>query len=663
MGTPRKLLALAVGLGISVWILDAAFDAVFFYEGASFVGLLLTAIPVHELYIRLLIFLLVISFGVVAARQAARLEEQQRQVSLFRRVVDEANDSVIVIDPSTGQFEDVNETACDVLGYDRSTLLEMSVADINDQFEDSAAFREFIESPGGETLTQYETTHRRADGTTVPIEISASDVTLEDRTLRIAIARDISERKRREQRTHHYKQAVESSHDLLTALDADCRYLFANEAYCAFHDVEQATIRGTDLEDVIGPAEFERVEPHLQTALSGEQIEFETTRRHPTDGERTLDVRYFPLRDADGDIHGIGSSIRDITERIEMIEDLRRSRERYESLFNSIRDAILVADTDGRIVDCNPAFTDLFGYSLTEITGKPTAFLHESESEFEAMGDSLARQMEDPTFVQTVNYQRQSGQVFPGETNVFYLRDRDGEITGFIGLIRDVSERVERITQIRTIDRVLRHNLTNALTVIFGNAEMITETTSGTPRHHAERILSTGEKLRETSEKVRDITSFLADSRPSAHRDIGAIIETVVAEVGDRHPNADITVALRTTKPVFAVEFIDRALEELLENAMTHSDHDRPSVTVTTRAADGVVEIDVADDGPGIPEMEQQVLTGEREIEPLYHGSGIGLWLVHLIVTHSDGTLEFAENDPRGSVVTVRLPAADDGTE
>jgi len=55
--------------------------------------------------------------------------------------------------------------------------------------------------------------------------------------------------------------------------------------------------------------------------------------------------------------------------------------------------------------------------------------------------------------------------------------------------------------------------------------------------------------------------------------------------------------------------------------------------------------------------MERQVLTGDHEVEPLFHGRGMGLWLVNLIVQYSDGTLAFEENDPQGSVVTIRLPA------
>jgi PAS domain S-box-containing protein len=127
-------------------------------------------------------------------------------------------------------------------------------------------------------------------------------------------------------------------------------------------------------------------------------------------------------------------------ERKQIEKSLRASKKKYQALYNSIRDAILVADTDRRITDCNPAFTDLFGYTLDEIKGKKTSYIYENEEQFEKLGRALKRHGDDSRLISTVNYQKKSGEIFPGSTNVFYLRDQEGNIQGFIGLIRDTSE-------------------------------------------------------------------------------------------------------------------------------------------------------------------------------------------------------------------------------
>jgi K+-sensing histidine kinase KdpD len=71
-----------------------------------------------------------------------------------------------------------------------------------------------------------------------------------------------------------------------------------------------------------------------------------------------------------------------------------------------------------------------------------------------------------------------------------------------------------------------------------------------------------------------------------------------------------------------------------------------------------MVTVEVADLGPGIPDMEKNVITGEVEERPTFHGGGLGLRLVDVIVRQSDGVVRFEENDPRGCIVMIQLQAA-----
>lgn len=663
MALIRRYLAIGAGLGLFVWSVDAVLDAALFYPDRSLLALMVTDVPPHELYIRALIVACFVGFAAIAARLARQSRERDQDAVLFRRLIEEASDSVFVIDPETAAIEDVNQAACDTYGYDRSTLLESSVADLNPAFDDAADFVAFLNSEEGTTLEYWESTHVRADGTTIPVEISASTVEIRDRAHRLAIVRDIRDRKAREQRIAHYKQAVESSRDLLAAVDTERCYLFANEAYRTFHGVDRDSLYGDHLDSVLDDESLDAVDEHIRAALDGEQVQIETTRPHATRGDRVLDVHYWPLRGGDGTIEGIGAAMRDVTDRREMVEDLRRNRRRYESLFESIRDAIFVADTDRRIVNCNQAFTDLFGYSREEILGQPTAVLYEHDAEFDAIADALGTESDDPRSAQTIEFQKKSGRDFPGETTVFYLRDRHDDIVGYIGLIRDVSDRRVRTSQIQTIDRVLRHNLNNALTVIMGNADAIAAGTTDDPATDAERIIQRGRQLQSLAEKEREITQFLAESRAIVERDAVALVEHAVDDLREEHPEADLSVDLPDEQPVRTVEHVTRALRELLTNAVTHSDRDRPSIEISIESTDDIVAIQIADRGPGIPDIERRVVTGDHDIEPLFHGRGIGLWLVHLIVQYSDGTVEIEDNEPRGSVVTVRLPAGDQRAE
>lgn len=108
-------------------------------------------------------------------------------------------------------------------------------------------------------------------------------------------------------------------------------------------------------------------------------------------------------------------------------------------------------------------------------------------------------------------------------------------------------------------------------------------------------------------------------------------------------------------------EYLAIVLNNLIENAIERNDAETPRVVVSVaRSADDgeFIALRIRDNGPGIPAMEREVLEQGSET-PLVHGSGLGLWLVYWSVTGLGGTVTFEATEPRGSIVTVRLPAGD----
>jgi len=195
------------------------------------------------------------------------------------------------------------------------------------------------------------------------------------------------------------------------------------------------------------------------------------------------------------------------------------------------------------------------------------------------------------------------------------------------------------------------------MNVIEGHAETMRTTAEGELARRADVIVDQCEGLLHTVDKEHEITKRLANPKSTESLAVGPLLESAVSGVDGG--GATVRVERPDDLRVEATTDLGRAIEELVANAVGHSDRDAPRVTVEATAEGEEAVISVADDGPGIPEMERKILTGEREIEPLYHGSGIGLWLVSLIVRQSDGRLSFHENEPRGSVVTIRLSRAD----
>lgn len=179
-----------------------------------------------------------------------------------------------------------------------------------------------------------------------------------------------------------------------------------------------------------------------------------------------------PIKNNEGEILGVVLVFRDMTKEIEQNAKIIESEKRFRSLFHSIRDAILVSDTERNIIDCNNAFSDIFGYSLEEIKGKKTLSVYENEEQYKELGNAIKEHYGDKPFNYTVNYKRKDGSVFPGETGVFYLKDNDENVIGFIGLIRDVSERFEKEKKLLQSEKRFKSIVEGAPDPIFIQTDM-----------------------------------------------------------------------------------------------------------------------------------------------------------------------------------------------
>jgi len=152
----------------------------------------------------------------------------------------------------------------------------------------------------------------------------------------------------------------------------------------------------------------------------------------------------------------------------------------------------------------------------------------------------------------------------------------------------------------------------------------------------------------------------LSDPPETEPVDVARAVEAVAAEIADAFPEASVTVSTPDgTVHASATTWIDRAIDELVRNAIVHHDRESPTVEITVTAAEDTVTVTITDDGPGLTGMNRDVLETGEAVDALYHGSGLGLWLVYWVVQQSGGDAAVRDATPRGTVVTVTLPRSD----
>jgi signal transduction histidine kinase len=312
-----------------------------------------------------------------------------------------------------------------------------------------------------------------------------------------------------------------------------------------------------------------------------------------------------------------------------------------DHLLEELDDGVVVVGPDGRIRDFNPTAERVLGDIAVD------------QDADEVLPSAVAPDG-DELVVETNGEKRR----FRTRSTTF--EDESGREAGRIVYLNDITEIAVREQRISVLNRILRHNLRNELNVATGHLELAEAEASEPATEHVERAMESTERVIEFAEKARQVQRALTESDREVAVDLAALLERVAERTREQFPEADIAVEdpndglLEAT--VINEDLFERALAELVENAVVHSDHDAPSVVVSARAASDGVAVSVADDGPGIPESETAVLTAGRETQ-LEHASGLGLWLVRWTASLSAGKLSFEENEPRGSVVTLRLPA------
>lgn len=221
----------------------------------------------------------------------------------------------------------------------------------------------------------------------------------------------------------------------------------------------------------------------------------------------------------------------------------------------------------------------------------------------------------------------------------------------------------EREQQLEVLNRVLRHNLQNDMNVIIGHAEMLPRFSDDDRVADAsETIVRMGEELVGHGQKARQLESAMGQAAEIRDIDIVPQIQSVVGSYERDYPDVTFRTELPESATARALETVEMAIDNLVENAAEHNDSDEPLVEVGVESDDETVAIHVCDNGPGIPDHEKEVLESGAETA-LKHGSGVGLWLAFWLVDRSHGTLTFSDRSPRGSVVTIEFPTASAASE
>lgn len=246
------------------------------------------------------------------------------------------------------------------------------------------------------------------------------------------------------------------------------------------------------------------------------------------------------------------------------------------------------------------------------------------------------------------------------------LRGDAEEVLGAILVIEDLTDlmRAQKIAAWREVARRLAHEIKNPLTPIQLSAERIRKKyDAGDPNLDGIVAEGTAVIVREVSALKNLVDEFSRFARLPAPKpiptDLARLVDGALALYNGIHPGVKIVPECEPGLPPVTVDpdQMQRVLVNLLDNAV-QAMQGRGTITIAARRdpSSSVIRLEVADDGPGIrPEDRDRLFLPAFSTKK--QGGGLGLAIVHRIVTDHHGRIHVEDNEPRGTRFVIELPA------
>jgi PAS domain S-box-containing protein len=620
-----------------------------------------------------------------AGRKRAE-EEHQSGEALYRQVVDVCLEGIWI--HSAGRIVFANKPAARLFGVAKpEDLIGRNTFDLvhpDDRVRAMARTSTMLERFDPAPFTQM--TFLGEGGRAIMLEVQASAFVYEGKPAVMAVGRDVTERIRTEQALRESEARFRSISNSLPAL----LWMSDENGECIFVNKTWTDYTGRPLEDELGHGFVEDIHPDARHALA-EQERTMFVRKEPLNTEYRLrgkdgQHRWFvdhsvPRYAEDGRYLGHVGVMLDVDER-------HRLEAQITTIVESTVDGLITIDEDGTILMFSGPAERIFGYRAEEVLGRSVSMLM-PEPDKSAHGSYIANYLRSGVakiigIGREVEGRRKDGTVFPMDLAVGELQTEEGR-RGFIGTVRDISERKRLQDQLRQAQRMeavgqltggIAHDFNNLLGVIIGNLDLGLEQ-SGADERLREHVQAAIDGALHGAELTKRLLAF-SRKQPLQPRtiDINQSLPHLEA-ILQRTLGEHIAVRIRPAEDLWSCVVDPSQLNDTILNLAINARDAMPkggTLTIETAnaqlddyyaaqeievVAGDYVRLSVSDTGVG---MTPAVI--ERAFEPFFttkgaeKGTGLGLSMVYGFVKQSKGHIKVYSEVGIGTTIRIYFPRA-----
>lgn len=501
---------------------------------------------------------------------------------------------------------------------------------------------------------------RAADGTITGALNFSVDVTEKVRSLRQI----------EEQRTL-LETIVEGTPVGIILYDREMRAVNVNTAHARMARMEPAAILGKSVYELSPTAESRRA--IHERVLAGESLDLDVMAyEHPDDGElRYYDIRYRPVRGADGSVTGVLSTTIDITEQMQARQQLENQRGLLETMVAAAPVGIAFFDRDMRIVTLNVEWARMSGLDFAAARGQllydvlPNMLERRSAHQRALGGEAV--DLDDVLY-------HLPGEDQPRHYEVHFrpIWDKDGAIAGILVAASDVTARHEVDQQKDEFIALASHELKTPVTAIKGYAQSGLRTAT---KLGDDRLVRTLRVIDEQSNRLTRLINELLDVSRTQNNtlslyaeplDLRRLVHEVVSNLQLTAPDFTLDLQLPPVPTMVNADRqrIEQVLVNLVQNAIKYSgQNERVEIRVGIEGNEVITT--VRDFGVGIP-LDQQSRVFERFFRARnvssrhYSGLGLGLFIARGIIERHGGRIWLRSAEGEGSTLAFALPWAGD---